>query len=222
MNIVCVKWGKKYSAEYVHKLYSMLLRNMPVPFNFYCYTDDNTDLNGLQTIPIESDLERVWPKVELFNLFSEGDTMYFDLDVVILNPLERLCSVKTRTVSVLYAQWKSDYFYPYAEKKFSPTLYNSSIMKWNGKQGKGIYEHFQNQKDRILVRYREGMDRYLFNDPVDVDILPSGIAYSYRLGARYQKDEEAEKLRKDYEVCILNQGEKNDTLLGTWIGDYWK
>ena len=112
MNIVCVKWGKKYSAEYVHKLYSMLSRNMPVPFNFYCYTDDNTDLNGLQTIPIESDLEGVWPKVELFNLFGEGDTMYFDLDVVILNPLERLCSVKTRTVSVLYAQWKSDYFYP--------------------------------------------------------------------------------------------------------------
>lgn len=222
MNIVCVKWGKKYSSEYVHKLHSMLSRNMTEPFDFWCYTDDSTDLENIQVIPITSDLQGVWPKIELFKHFVEGDTIYFDLDIVILNPLERLCSVKTRTVSVLYSQWKSDYFYPYAEKHLSPTLYNSSIMKWSGDQGLNIYKHFQSQKDRILVRYHEGLDRYFFNDPVDIDILPTSIAYSYHLGARYLKDDEPKKLRKDYEVCILNNGEKNDKLLGTWIKDYWK
>lgn len=221
MNIVCVKWGTKYSSEYVLKLHSMVSRNMKVPFNFYCYTDDPIGLESINTIPIESDLTGVWPKLELLNLFTQGETIYFDLDVVILNPLERLCSIKTRTVSVLYSQWKSDYFYPHTEKHRTPTLYNSSIMKWVDNQGVNIYNHFIKNKDHILLKYREGIDRYFFNDPVDIDILPTSIAYSYHLGARYMKDEEPEKLRKDYEVCILNHGVKNDQV-DTWVKDYWK
>jgi len=221
MNIVCVKWGTKYSAEYVQKLYNMVSRNMKIPFEFYCYTDNNTGLENIQTIPIESGLEGVWPKLDLLNLFTQGETIYLDLDVVILNPLERLCSVKTRTVSVLYSQWKSDYLYPYTEKHATPTLYNSSVMKWTDSQGISIYEHFKKNQDRTLLKYRLGIDRYFFNDPVDIDILPSSIAYSYHLGARYGKDEASEKLRTDYEICILNNGLKNDQV-DSWVKDYWK
>jgi hypothetical protein len=156
--------------------------------------------------------------LDLLNLFNQGENILFDLDMVILNPLERLFSVRTRTLSVLYSQWKEGYVSPRAVEKF-PTLYNSSIMKWQGNQGLEIYDYFQKNKDMILFKY-QGIDRYLFNEPVQVDLLPTSIAYSYWQGVRFGKDTTPEKLRKEYEVCILNHGIKQQEI-NSWIKDYW-
>ena len=38
--ILCVKWGQKYSREYVEKLKKQCEDNCSVPFNFYCLTDN--------------------------------------------------------------------------------------------------------------------------------------------------------------------------------------
>lgn len=219
INVVCVKWGNKYSSEYVNKLYSMVYRHMPVSFAFHCYTDSTDGIHpDIRTIPILSGLEGVWPKLDLLDIFDEGDTIFFDLDVVILNDLERLVSVKTRTFSVLYSQWKEGYLAPRARETF-PTLYNSSIMKWSGNQGKEVYNYFQKHKQMILFKY-QGIDRYLFNEPIQVDLLPTSIAYSYWEGVRFKKDTTPEKLRDDYEVCILNHGPKNAEV-DTWVQQYW-
>ena len=220
INVICVKQGDKYSSDYVNRLYNMVKRNIPKKFNFYCYTDDATGLNKpIVPVEIESDLTQWWPKIDCLNIFKEGSNILFDLDIVILNPLHRLLSVQTRTVSVLYAQWKEGFIAPRTRERF-PTLYNSSVMKWEWHQGKEIYDYFQKYKEMILFKY-EGVDRYLFNEPVQVDLLPTSIAYSYWKGARYLKDTTPEKLRDDYEVCILNHGRKQEEL-NTWIKDYWK
>lgn len=221
INIVCVKWGNKYSAEYVNKLYAMVSRNCcGQDFKFYCYTEDAVDIrNEVNVIKIETDLTRWWLKLDLLNKFTTGTTILFDLDIVILNPLERLFSVKTRTLSVLYSQWKEGYIQPRSTEKF-PTLYNSSIMKWQDNQGEEVYDYFQKNKDMILFKY-QGVDRYLFNEPIQVDLLPTSIAYSYWQGVRFGKDTTPEKLRKDYEVCILNHGEKQNKL-NTWVHEYWQ
>jgi len=220
MNIVCVKWGDKYSAEYVNKLYSMVLKNCcGEPFNFYCYTENSTDIRKeVNIIKIKTDLTHWWLKLDLLKLFDRGTNILFDLDLVILNPLERLFSVKTRTVSVLYSQWKEGYILPRATERF-PTLYNSSVMKWQDTQGYEIYNYFQKNKEMILFKY-QGIDRYLFNEPVQVDLLPTSIAYSYWQGARYSKDTTPEKLRNDYEVCILNHGSKQQEI-DSWVKNYW-
>lgn len=220
MNIVCVKWGDKYSAEYVNKLYSMVLRNVcGKSINFYCYTDDPVDIRKeVNVVKIKTDLTHWWLKLDLLKLFDQGENILFDLDVVILNPLERLFSVKTRTLSVLYSQWKEGYVSPRATEKF-PTLYNSSIMKWQDNQGLEVYDYFQKNKDMILFKY-QGIDRYLFNEPVQIDLLPTSIAYSYWQGVRFGKDTTPEKLRKEYEVCILNHGIKQQEI-NSWIKNYW-
>lgn len=225
MNIICLKWGTKYSVEYVNKLFAMVSRNScGQDFDFYCYTDDPIGLSPkIKTVKIESDLVGYWPKLELLNIFSKDVNIFFDLDVIILNPLERLFSVKTRTFSILYSQWKEGFINPYKKAdpvdKF-PTLYNSSIMKWEGNQGAEIYKYFKENKDMILFKYR-GIDRYLFHERVQVDLLPTGIAYSYWKGVRYNKDTTPEKLRKDFEVCILNNGLKQEDVRDSWIKDYW-
>ena len=43
-SVVCMKWGDKYGAEYVNRLYNMVARNTTLPFKFVCFTDN---ANGL-------------------------------------------------------------------------------------------------------------------------------------------------------------------------------
>ena len=43
--IICLKWGKKYSAEYVNKLYAMTQRNCTVPHQFICFTENRKDID---------------------------------------------------------------------------------------------------------------------------------------------------------------------------------
>ena len=38
--VVCLKYGNKYSAEYVNKLYNGVKRNLTIPFEFVCFTED--------------------------------------------------------------------------------------------------------------------------------------------------------------------------------------
>jgi hypothetical protein len=187
--------------------------------NFYCYTDNPIGIRKeINIVEIKTDLTHWWLKLDLLKLFDTGENILFDLDLVILNPLERLFSVKTRTLSVLYSQWKEGYILPRATERF-PTLYNSSIMKWQDTQGHEIYNYFQKNKEMILFKY-QGIDRYLFNEPVQVDLLPTSVAYSYWQGARFGKDTTPEKLRNDYEICILNHGSKQQEI-DSWVKDYW-
>ena len=37
--IICIKWGTKYGADYVNKLYGSVARNITPPFRFVCFTD---------------------------------------------------------------------------------------------------------------------------------------------------------------------------------------
>lgn len=220
MNILCVKWGDKYDSRYVNTLYNMVKRNCPVDFKFYCYTDNPDGIfEEVNIIPIKSDLEGWWLKLDLLNIFDNGENILFDLDIAILNPIERLLSIKTRTLSILYSQWKEGFLQPKTTER-NPTLYNSSIMKWEGDQGKKIYNFFNKHKQYILFRY-EGIDRFLFNENVDVDLLPTSIAYSYWKGVRFMKDTTPEKLRTEYEVCIVNHNPKPHEISG-WLEDYWK
>ncbi len=44
--IICIKWGTRYSSHYVNALYGMVSRNITGPFKVYCFTDDTTDIRS--------------------------------------------------------------------------------------------------------------------------------------------------------------------------------
>lgn len=97
--IICIKWGTKYGADYVNKLYGMVSRNITPPFRFVCFTD-NTD--GIRPEVESQDLPVIdypmpvgttgqWPKSRLW---SEklgnvtGNVLFLDLDVVIVGNID--------------------------------------------------------------------------------------------------------------------------------------
>ena len=94
LNVVCVKWGTKFSHEYVNRLHSAVQRNLPVPHRFVCFTDDDRWIdNNIETMPIpRDDLKSCWNKLALFSdtLKLTGVMLYLDLDNLITGPLEPL------------------------------------------------------------------------------------------------------------------------------------
>ncbi len=97
-NVLCMKWGTKYSAEYVNILAQSVRRFLKRPHRFVCFTDDSSGLDSrIDTLPLpELDLppglpERGWNKLTLFKKNLEdlrGTALFLDLDMIILQPLD--------------------------------------------------------------------------------------------------------------------------------------
>lgn len=47
VNILCLKYGKRYPAHYVNRLYAGVSRNLRRPFQFYCCTDDAEGIHSV-------------------------------------------------------------------------------------------------------------------------------------------------------------------------------
>ena len=95
-NVVCLYWGNKYKVEYVKILYNMVQRHLTIPHKFIIYTEhtkmqklvkgDNVEV---RKIPFH-DYQGWWNKLTLFSPEADlkGDSLYFDLDVVITDNID--------------------------------------------------------------------------------------------------------------------------------------
>jgi len=96
--VVCMKWGTRYAAEYVNRLYAMVRRHTTGELRFICMTDDQSGLREeverwncphIDIPPPHNN--RGWRKV---TLFAErlgdlsGDVLYLDLDIVITDGID--------------------------------------------------------------------------------------------------------------------------------------
>ena len=73
--ILCVKWGDKYGTEYVEKLKLQCEENCSIPFNFYCLTDNPTEV-------YDRPLPKTWDRYENGNFWAYRKLYMFDEDKV--------------------------------------------------------------------------------------------------------------------------------------------
>lgn len=123
VNVLCIKWGKKYGPEYVNKLHNMVGRNLKRPFRFVCLTDDAEGIDPqIEVKPIpaigfdEFDQRKPWTFAHgwlkltsfaspLYDL--QGRTLFLDLDIVILDSLDPFFEQKGEFIVI--REWdKSD------------------------------------------------------------------------------------------------------------------
>lgn len=97
-NVICIRWGGYYGAEYVNRLYNMVMRNTTYPINFYCFTDAIDGLNEniiVKPLPVMhvKELKYAYQKEaglcddELGGLTGQR-VLYFDLDVLIIDNID--------------------------------------------------------------------------------------------------------------------------------------
>ncbi len=97
--IVCIKWGSRYGATYVNRLYGMVSRNITLPFTFTVLTDDPRGLRPEVRhapipdvgVPMPHGVPGKWPKSALWGeelAGLKGPVLFMDLDIVVLRSLD--------------------------------------------------------------------------------------------------------------------------------------
>jgi len=126
LNVVCIKWGTKYPAYYVNRLYAGVKRGLGRPFRFICFTDDGAGIDAgievhpLPMEPFEADIvaamqrkgrRGAWRKISLFRpglVGMSGQVLGFDLDVVITGSLDDIVDHAPDKV-VMRREWRYEW-----------------------------------------------------------------------------------------------------------------
>lgn len=151
VNVLCMKWGIKYSAEYVNRLHRAVARHLSLPHRFVCLTDDAAGLNpGIETFPIPDmpvDIrgpERGWTKILTFgeSLYDlQGKCLFLDLDVVIVASIDEFFTLSGEVLII--KDWlKRD------------GTGNSSVYRFDVGKHSHVLQEFIQQWPSVKKRYR--------------------------------------------------------------------
>jgi hypothetical protein len=163
VNILCLKWGKLYPADYANKLYRGVEQNMERPFRFFCCTDNAEGLDPkieIISFPENPGIISHWPHVlvklmVIRNGFGglSGPTLFLDLDIVIMGSMEPFFDYEPGRFCIIHnwVNWR---------KKLlgrRPHVGNSSVFRFNaGPESDYIYQTF-------LKEIHRAEDRAQFN-----------------------------------------------------------
>lgn len=157
VNILCIKWGKKYGPDYVNTLYSMVSRHLSLPFRFVCLTDDwegvldEIEVKAIPKVGFKDFDERKpwtfhhgWLKLTSFAsplCDLEGPTLFLDLDIVIVGSLDEFFEPEGEFLVI--KEWdKSD------------ATGNTSVFRFNAGAHPDVLQYLTDNPDKAMQQVR--------------------------------------------------------------------
>ncbi len=151
-NIICMKWGTRYGAEYVNILAGMVRRHMTVPYRFVCFTENGAgihpevEIRPLPEMELDAKLpERGWRKLTVFQQTLAdltGRALFIDLDVVIVGSMDDFFSVPGEFRII------KDWNLP------GTIIGNSSVFRFEIGKHPDILERYITRGDEVRARHR--------------------------------------------------------------------
>ncbi len=154
VNVLCLKWGRYYSADYVNRLYAGVARNLSRPFRFVCVTDSAEGVRPeVECVPFPSDPSvpgRGWPNIfAKLLLFRDGfaglagPTLFLDLDALVTGPLDRFFDYRPGEFCIIHnwVERRKSLF------KRPPDIGNSSCFRFEAGRSGAVYDLFMKMKD---------------------------------------------------------------------------
>jgi len=122
----------------------MVKRHLTLPFTFVCFTEDSKNINpNIRIIPIfdEPRIKGWWWKTYIFcsGHFNSTDlNLFFDLDMVIVNNIDKLCRYQPGSFIGLED----------LGRVFNrPPKLGSAVLRWQGNMYKDIWEKFEHNPE---------------------------------------------------------------------------
>jgi hypothetical protein len=220
VNVVCLKWGVKYPAEYVNRLHSMVNRSLTLPHRFVCVTDEPSGLNPLiETKPIESpELSGWWHKVTLFKpkfYDLQGPALFLDLDLVIIEGLDNFFLHPGEFCII---------------RDWSKRCCNSAVFRLDIGTHPEVWEQFAKNPESIGRRLRGDQD-WLNEMLPNAVAWPQGWVKSYKRHLQPDGSKELASLPPDtFIVAFHGHPQPHEVKDGgwgpwkqaQWLNDYWK
>ena len=208
----------------------MVARHMTIPYEFVCLTDDLTPIEGVRSIvqPNVGYARGWWHKVHMFDptLPIEGRILYFDLDVVIHNNIDKLGNTHTSEFMGIH--------------DFNRTFYNnwinlnSSVMAWNHRTQNHIWNQFKTNQNEALRLH--GDQDWIWRTSKDrISFWPNDWIQSYKWEIRkreelividgkrqFKEEKHSVKIPKDCCVTVFHGDPKPEDVKDQFVVDNWK
>jgi len=232
LNFACVYYGDKYTRpptdpwSYLRNLYNMVERNLTVPYRFVCFTDSTVlhkqrEFRG-KDIEFRQfkrhDFEGWFNKLQLFSPDSklEGDTLYMDLDVVIMKNIDELATIG-----------ESKNFVGMNDFNPSSGLFNSSIMRFNNQYHSIIWKEYLKRKTEFNHAHGDqDIISAIIKSHEDSIAFPDSWTQSYkwlnRKGERYHIDKMTYEQDPNAKVCVFHGNPNPDESPQEWVKELWK
>lgn len=162
-NVICIKWGDRYPANYVNRLYNMVRRNTTLDFRFYCFTDDAAGLDKniiIKDLPVMN----VSPEDNKFAYRKEAGlcddnlgglngqrVLYFDLDVVIVANIDCFFTYPKGDDFVIIDDWNSK----------GNRVGQASCYSWVVGTLGYVKEYFENNPKEVVTQFHTASQEYL-------------------------------------------------------------
>lgn len=152
--VLCLKWGSRYSSDYVNKMYAMVSRNTSRPTRFVCITDDATgirhevDVKPMPQFDLPEKL-RFHPFRRMFifdkTLFDlSGDVLHFDLDLAVVSSIDRLFDYEKQSTFCVPENWT----------QFGKRIGNMSVFRFRIGEHTNIWDRFSKNPLAQMNEYR--------------------------------------------------------------------
>ncbi|MBR1775487.1 glycosyltransferase [bacterium] len=150
-NVICIKWGTKFGAEYVNNLYRMVEKNLPIPHRFVCFTDnadglaEGIEVRDLPPFNEKAIPDKAWRKLSLFNeqlADLHGTALFLDLDIVIKDDLTPFFEQEGDFIII------KDWDFP------KDIIGNSSVFRFEIGKHPYVLENFYKEDNNIRDRFK--------------------------------------------------------------------
>jgi hypothetical protein len=232
--VCCLKYGNKYSADYVNKLYNMVQRHLTLDHQFVCYTEDPKDIDpNIRIEPLETlpGIQGWWYKPMFFNpkIGIDGTLLFLDLDMIIFDNIDKLFTYKPGEFCIIQD------FNRYVVKNYNK--FNSSIFRLDTHKAthKNVYEDFIKDPKIPITRYHGDQDWIRKCIQKDYNYWPEDWIQSYKWEMRGkpkfngrprgERDflEQAEPVVKAGTAIAVFHGDPNPhNCKDPWVLEHWQ
>lgn len=157
VNVLCFKWGRRYPALFVNRLYLGVKANLKRPFRFVCVTDEAEGLMpGVEAVPFPEAPEgwtRKWPSIFVkLMVFKDGfadlrgPTLFLDIDQIILGELDAFFDYEPGRFCIIrnWIERRKQIF------RKIPPVGNSSCFRFEAGSSGAVYEKFLEEMDTVF------------------------------------------------------------------------
>lgn len=229
-NLIVVKWGNKYSPQYVINLYNSVKSKCSLDFQFIVFTDNTEGLPknlGWQFVKLPdwgfTSEKAWWYKLEIFSKHNSisGNNLYIDLDVVIIGdiaPFWKFESTKFRICRDFNRAFIRNY-----------KNCNSSVMAWQDTSMNNLWIEFAKDIKGITKRHRGDQD-FINSQIKDSIFWPDEWAISWKWEAwrggkvtstQYRKEELKTIIPRDTKILVFHGKPNPDECEDPMIKKLW-
>lgn len=186
VNVVCIKWGVRYPADYVNRLYNMVRRNTTFPLRFFCFTENEQGLDPAIIVKPLPDL-RGNPEEPIYAYRKEAGlcdddlgglrgerVLFFDLDVIIVDNIDEFFTYPKGDDFVIIDDWNSP----------GHTVGQASCYSWRVGTLGYVKEYFEAHPKEVVAKFYTASQEFLSDQVIRrngcLNFWPTGWCCSFR------------------------------------------